>query len=250
MNHTKKPHKKSGIRDQQHRIRQAERRRTENLKRRIDEARKKRERLLLLLLLLLLHCRMFWIWQPIYWTRYRMEPAHIPQGSGDDKLERAWQPDPFEDFAPEPGTLEYCDGYSRETWEQLAEKNGLKRSKKGFLARQWEDDPMRQEYPERYRDWQVRPNLPQLMVEMREPYWRVDALAAIKLQSPSEVHSYLDEAFALDPADIRQCYSEHTADVIANFKLAAISWEIRKEREAMETCHGLDLDNQVQRPVR
>ena len=78
-----------------------------------------------------------------------MEPAHIPQGPRDDKLERIWEPDPFEDFAPEPGTLEYCDGYSREAWQQLAAKNGLQRSKKGFLTRQWEDDPVRQEYAQR-----------------------------------------------------------------------------------------------------
>ncbi|MGO7182940.1 hypothetical protein ACCT14_13475 [Rhizobium brockwellii] len=250
MNRTTDCHKKSDSRDQQYRIRQADKRRTENLKRQIEDARKKKERLLFLLLFILLHCRMFWIWQPVYWPKYRVKQTLTPERSRVDKLKKIWEPNPSEDFAPEPGTLEYCDGYSLEGWQQLAEKNGRNRSKKGVLIGLWKDDPMRYRYPQRYQDWYLRPNLPQLMVEIREPYWRVDALAAIKLQTPPEVHSYLDEAFALDPADIRQCYSEHTVDVIANFRSAALQWEIRKEREAVERHQRLDFDNQMQRPER
>lgn len=90
----------------------------------------------------------------------------------------------------------------------------------------------------------MRPNLPQLMVEMRQPYWRAGAFAAIKLQSPPEVQNYLDEAYGLEPADIRQCYSEWTTDIIANFRSAALRWEARKQREAFEMRRDLRMDEQ------
>lgn len=222
---------------------QAYRNRIEELKRRIESERKRRRRLWLLFLLLLLQLEQLRI------RRFTWSPPtiHFPPEPSEPGAERSGvkpEPTPTMDFDPESCSLEYRPGCSRKVWQELAQRKGIKVSTTKALIQQWENDPTRPLYPQRYQDWDMRPNLPQLMVEMRQPYWRAGAFAAIKLQSPPEVQNYLDEAYALEPADIRQCYSEWTTDVIANFRSAALRWEARKQREAFEMRRDLRMDEQ------
>lgn len=199
------------------------RRRIERLRRQIEEARKRRQRLLLLLLLAMLAMQ-----ESILATFQR---SYMDLSDADPRP-LDWRPDPANDFAPRDGSDDYCDGYSREQWNRMLDERGIKVSRKTEMKAEWEADPERELFPERYQLWEHRPYVSQIMPELTAPYWREDAVAALKLLTPHEVHTYLDEAHAIDPGDLRKCFSDRDQQIITALQQRAILWEERKREEA------------------
>ncbi len=232
MQHELTPEQKSKIakqeerRDRNRRQREAEyRRRIERLRRQIEEARRRRQRMLLLFLLAVLAMQESFL--AAFMRSYTYQPDPDPEPTG-------WTPDPERDFAPQPCHDDYCDGYSHEQWTRMTAERGIKLSRKDELKAEWEADPEYKNYPERYKDWSYRPHLAELMYDLTAPYWQADAIAAIKLLSPSDTHQYLDEAYATDPGDLRQCIADRDSDIVQAFQTRAILWDERKRREAEE----------------
>ncbi|TAV30627.1 hypothetical protein [Rhizobium ruizarguesonis] len=207
------------------------RRRIERLRRQIEEARRRRQRLMLLLLLAILAM------QESILATFRRSYIDWP----DPNPKRDWTPDPRNDYAPAPDNDDYCDGYSYEQWTRMLNERGIKLSRKAELQGAWEADPEREFFPERYQLWGHKPYIGQLMYDLAAPYWRADAFAAIKLLTPVETHKYLDEAYATDPSDLRQCLSDRDSDIVQAFQTRAILWEERKRREAEETKRDKEL---------
>ena len=116
----------------------------------------------------------------------------------------------------------------------MLNERGIQISRKAELRTEWETDPDYELFPERYRLWGHKPYLGQLMYDLTAPYWKADALSAIKLLSPAQTHQYLDESYATDPGDLRQCLADRDADIIQAFQTRAILWEERKRQEAEE----------------
>lgn len=203
------------------------RRNIERLRRQIAEARRRRQRMLLLFLLAVLIMK-----EQLFaaFTRsivYRPVPDPAPDATD-------WTPSPDNDYAPRRGSDDYCDGYSYEQWNRMVDERGIRLSRKVGLQEAWKSDPDYSLFPRRYREWSHRPFIGQLMAELSAPYWQSDAHAALKLVTPHEVHTYLDEAYATDPGDLRQCLAERDADIIIAFRSRAILWEERKRKEAEE----------------
>lgn len=201
------------------------RRRIERLRRQIEEARKRRQRLLLLFLLAVLAMQESIL--AVFNRPIEFRPDPTP-----DAID--WKPSPEHDFAPKRGSDDYCDGYPYEQWTRMQDERGIRLSRKVRLQEAWKSDPDYQLFPRRYREWSHRPFIGQLMAELSAPYWRSDAHAALKLVTPREVHTYLDEAYATDPGDLRQCLAERDADIIRACQSRAILWEERKRKEAEE----------------
>lgn len=200
------------------------RRRIERLRRQIAEARKRRQRLMLLLLLAILAM------QESILATFRRSYIHWP----DPALEpKDWTPDPANDFAPRPGHDDHCDGFNREQWNRMLDERGIKLSRKAELKAEWEADSERELFPERYQMWGSKPHLGQIMDELKAEYWRADAFAALKLLTPTEVHTYLDEGYTAG-STFRRCLADRDADIINNFRSHAILWEERKRCEAEE----------------
>lgn len=226
------PEQKSKIERQKERQRRERRqredeyrRRIERLRRQIEEARKRRQRLLLMLLLAVLAM------QESILAAFQRSYIDWPDPDPEPK---DWTPSPENDFAPRPGHANYIDGYSYAQWTRMLDERGIRVSRKAKLKSAWEADPERERFPVRYQEWGYKPYLGQIMHELTAPYWQQDALIALKLLSPTETHKYLDEAYAIDPGDLRQCLADRDSDIIQAFQTRAILWEERKQREAEE----------------
>lgn len=226
------PAQKSKIKKQEERRRRERkrredeyRRRIERLRRQIEKARKRRQRFLLMILLTLL------VMQDSFLAAFRRSYSYWPDPTSEPK---EWRPDPANDYAPRRASDDYCDGYSFEQWNRMLDERGIRISRKAELKAQWETDPDREHFPQRYREWGYRPLLGEVMAELTTPYWQADAFAALKLLTPHEVHTYLDEAYASDLGDLRQCLRDRDADIIRAFQSRAISWEEHRRREAEE----------------
>jgi hypothetical protein len=225
------PAQKNKIKKQQERRRRKRRqredeyrRRIERLRRQIEEARRRRQRLLLMLLLAILAV------QESILAAFQRSYVYWPDPDPEPK---DWTPDPANDFAPKHGHDDYCDGYSREQWDRMLDERGIKLSRKAEMKAAWEVDPERELFPERYQLWGHRPYIGQIMAELTAPYWRADAFAALKLLTPTEVHTYLDEGYTAG-STFRQCLADRDASIINNLRNHAILWEERKQREAEE----------------
>ncbi len=201
------------------------RRRIEHLRRRIAEARKRRQRLMLLFLLAILAMQ-----ESILATFQR---SYISWPAPDPEPEK-WTPDPERDFAPQPDSDDHCDGYSHEQWNRMLTERGIKLSRKAELQEVWKADPEREDFPQRYKDWGYKPFLAEIMSDLSEARYQLDALNGIKLLSPVETHQYLDEVYAINPLDLLHCRSELGAGIIHNIKSRAVLWEELKRREAVE----------------
>lgn len=197
------------------------RRSIERLRRQIAEARKRRQRLMLLFLLAILAM------QESFLAALQRSFTYLPESE-------KWTPDPARDFAPQPGSHDHMDGYSYKQWTRMIAERGIQMSRKAELKAAWMTDPERELFPARYKDWSYRPHLAELMYDLTAPYWQADAIAAIKLMSPYETHQYLDEAYATDPGDLRQCLADRDSDIVQAFRTRTILWEERKRREAEE----------------
>lgn len=201
------------------------RRRIERLRRQIVEAQKRRQRMVLLLLLAILAM------QESILGAFRRSFVDWPDPGPEPK---DWTPDPRNDFAPQPGHDEHCDGYSRKEWTRMLDERGIKLSRKAEMKAGWEADPDHELFPLRYRNWGYRPFLGEVMNDLSEPRYQPDALKGLKLLSPPETHQYLDEVYAIKPLDLLHCRAELTADIINNFRSRAVAWEEHKKREAEE----------------
>ena len=205
------------------------RRRIERLRRQIEEARKRRQRLLLVLLLALLAAlESMRPWRT--WVMYWPEPNSVD-----------WTPDPANDFAAAPDSDDYCDGYSREQWDRMAEERGIKLSRKAELKDAWKADPERELFAERYKDWSYRPYLGEIMNDLTDQRYQLDALAALKVLSPPEVHRYLDEVYAINPASLLHCRADLSADIVRNFQRGAVVWEEDKRRREADAKRDREL---------
>lgn len=201
------------------------RRRIERLRRQIEEARRRRQRMLLLFLLAVLAMQASFLAVLIGSYTYQPDPDPEPTG---------WMPGPRNDFAAQPGHDDHCDGYSRKGWTRMLDERGIKLSRKAELKAQWETDPERENFPQRYQEWGYRPYLGEIMNDLTDARWQAVAFTAIKLISPPETHKYLAEAYVTDPGDIRQCFGDRDVDIIEAFQNRAVLWEERKRREAEE----------------
>ncbi|KQT03166.1 hypothetical protein ASG42_24455 [Rhizobium sp. Leaf391] len=206
------------------------RRRIERLRRQIEEALRRRRRMLSLFLLALLAIQESILKAFVRSFTYRPDPDPAD-----------WTPSPESDFAAQTGHDDYCDGYSYAQWTKMVHERGIRVSRKAELQETWKADPERENFPQRYKDWGYRPYLGEIMNDLSIARWQSDALTALKLMSPSEVHKYLDESYAADPGDLLMCRADLSADIIKNFERAAIQWEIRKAREAEEARQEKEL---------
>lgn len=195
------------------------RRRIERLRRQIELARKRRLRLLLLFLLVVLAM------QESIRAALRRSYIDLPDPASDLT---DWTPDPSNDYAPRLGCDDHCDGYSYEQWARPTAERCIRLSRKAELKAEWQAATDYGLFPARYQAWGHRPYIGQLMEELTVPYWKADAFVALKLITPIETHQYLDEAYATDPADIRQCLADRDADIIQAFQSRAVLWEERK----------------------
>lgn len=230
------PEQKAKIKKQEERRRRERqrredeyRRRIERLRRQIEDARKRRQRMLLMLLLAILTIK-----ESIFTAFQR---SHI---DWPDALPKDWTPDPRNDFAPHHDHDDYCDGYSREQWNRMLDERGIKLSRKAEMKAAWEADPEREHFATRYQDWGYKPYLGEIMHDLTDARWQAAAFEAIKLLSPPETHKYLDEAYATAPGDIRQCFGNRDADIIAAFQNRSLLWEESKRREAEEAQKAIN----------
>ncbi|MBZ9791116.1 hypothetical protein K9B32_13435 [Rhizobium sp. 3T7] len=208
------------------------RRRIERLRRQIAEARRRRQQMLLLFLLAVIAM------QESILATFRRSYIHWPDPAPEPK---DWTPDPANDFAPRPGHDDHCDGFSREQWNRMLDERGIRISRKAEIKTAWEADPDRELFPERYQLWGSKPHLGQIMYDLTAPYWQQDALTALKLLSPPETHKYLKEACLTDLRDLLMCRAESSDEIVRNFRVAAIHWDIRKEKEAEEVRREKEL---------
>lgn len=211
-----------------HKRRQREteyRRRIERLRRQIEEARRRRQRMLLLLLLAVLAMQESFL--AAFQRSFIYQPAPLPNPTD-------WTPDAANDYAPKPGSDDHIDGYSREQWTRMTAERGIQISRKAELKAEWEASPEREDFPQRYKDWGYKPYVGEVMHDLTDARHQNDALTAIKLMAPAETHKYLNESYAADPGDLRQCLADRDHQIIATFQQRAILWEERKRREADE----------------
>lgn len=215
--------REEGRRRERRRREEHYRRRIERLRRQIEEARKRRQRLLLLLLLAVLAMQesIFAGFQRSYVDWDNPDPGPLD-----------WTPDPANDFAPRHGSDDFCDGYSRKQWNRMLDERGIKLSRKTEMKAEWEADPDWERFPARYQQWGYRPFLGEILNDLREDRWRPDALAALKLSSPQETHRYIDEAFYLHPADLRQCFAQRDHEIVSALQARAVLWDECNRRDA------------------
>lgn len=199
------------------------RRRIERLRRQIEQARKRRQWLLLLILIAILTMQKSLSAAFARLVSYPADPI-------TDDVD--WMPDPLNDYAPRRDSDDFCDGYSRAQWDRMAEKRGFRVNRKAQLKAEWEADPDWGRFPERYQQWDYRPFLGEIFNDLRQQRWQSDALAALKLLSPQEVNQYIEEAFYLNPADLRQCNAQRDREIVAALRSRAILWEECKRRDA------------------
>lgn len=227
---------KNRLRRERRRREDEYRRRIERLRRQIEEARRRRQRLTLLLLLAILALQ-----ESILAAIQRLNqswPDPNPEPSN-------WAPDPANDFAPQHGHDDYCDGYSREQWFRTLDERGIRFSRKAQLRSEWQADPDWERFPERYQQWGYRPFLGEILNDLRERRWQSDALAALKLSSPQETHRYIDEAFYLNPADLRQCFAQRDREIVAALQSRAILWDECKRRDIENTGSNKEFRKEI-----
>ncbi|MDX0409899.1 hypothetical protein GOC69_03445 [Sinorhizobium medicae] len=239
MQHQLTPEQKTKLKKREERRRRERqrredeyRRRIERLRRHIEEARKRRQRLLLLFLLAILAM------QESLLTAFRRSHSNWPDPASEPK---DWTPSPENDYVPRRGSDDHCDGYSREQWNKMLDERGIRISRKAEIKAAWEADPERELFPERYQLWGSKPHLGQIMYDLTAPYWQQDALTALKLLSPPETHKYLNEACLTDLRDLLMCRAESSDEIVRNFRVAAIHWDMRKEQEAEEARKEKEL---------
>ncbi len=208
----------------------------DNIRRRIAEARKRRQRFLFWLLMAMLAfttASNFLISRPRF---YLSKPAPRPPRSKEkrekkpEKNKEKWQPSPENDFAPKPGSDEYCDGYSRADWEEMAKERGWN----DRLKEEWKIDPERPLFPDRYQDFDRRPTLFEITRDFCDPHQQIHAFQALKIAAPPETRKWLDETYTLDPGQIRRAFAHKSTEIAQNFRHAAVRWEEQKRREAEE----------------
>ncbi len=237
LNQKSKIKKREERRRRERRRREEEyRRRIERLRCQIEEARKRRQRMLLLFLLAILSMQeaILATFQCSYVDCLDPDPEPLD-----------WTPDPAADFAPRHGSDDHCDGYSREQWDRMLDERGIKVSRKAELKAAWEGDPDWQRFPARYQQWGYRPFLGEILNDLREDRWRFDALAALKLSSPVEIHRYIDEAFYLNPSDLRQCFAPRDHEIVAALKLRATLWDECQRRDIENTRSNKDFRKEM-----
>lgn len=217
-------------------------RRVAATRRLILEARKRRQRLFLLWLLVILAMQ-----RSIYAGLHRifqndgMWGGQQSTAHGDGPLD--FIPDPANDFRPAPGTVNWCDGYSRDQWLALLKRhranvNVLTPSQKA--ARDWLGDKDRELFPLIYRDRFCRPNLVDVMEDFRHEKSRPSAFIALLLLAPHDVHPYIRETYALDQSEIRSCYASRDHEILAALRARAMLWEARKAKEIEEASRATD----------
>jgi len=163
------------------------------------------------------------------------EPACLPPlTTCAEKRAYDWTPEPYHDYAPKDGHDDYCDGYSYAQWNKMSAERGIRVSRKTELREAWKADPDHEDFPQRYKDWGYRPYIGEIMLDLTDARHQNDALIAIKLMAPAETHKYLNEAYATNPGDLRQCLADRDHQIIATFHQRAILWDERKRREAEE----------------
>ncbi len=185
----------------------------ERLRRRIAEARRRRQRMLLMLLLAILTM------QESIFAAFRRSYIYSPKPTYDPTN---WTPDPSNDFAPRLGHDDHCDGYSRERWSRMIAERGIKLSREVERLEAWKSDPDYDLFPPRYREWNHKPYIGQVMEELTAPYWQQDALTALKLLSPPETHKYLDEACLTDLREAEDQNRANFSDRRISLLIAAI----------------------------
>lgn len=116
----------------------------------------------------------------------------------------------------------------------MLDERGIQLSRKAELLEAWQVDPERENFPLRYQEWGYRPYLGEIMNDLTDQRYQPEALAALKLLSPQEVHRYLDEVYAINPTNLLYCHAELSADIISNFRNRAVAWEEHKKRETEE----------------
>lgn len=237
LNQKSKIKKREERRHRERRRREEEyRRRIERLRRQIEEARKRRQRMLLLFLLAILSMQ-----ESILATFQRS----YADWDNPDPGPLDWTPDPATDFAPRHGSDDFCDGYSRERWNLMLDERGIKVSRKAELKAAWEGDPDWERFPARYQQWGYRPFLGEILNDLREDRCKSDALAALKLSSPIEIHSYIDEAFYLNPADLRHCFAPRDHEIVAALQSRAVLWKEGKRRYAERTRSDKEFRREI-----
>lgn len=209
------------------------RRQIELLRRQIADARRRRQRMLLLLLLAILAMKQSILTAISYSITHHPKTISGPTG---------WMPNPDNDFAPRKNEDDFCDGYSFEQWTRLSKERGITLSRKAERDKAWKGDADFHLFPLRYQDWGHRPYIGQVMEELKTPYWQQDALVALKLLTPREVHLYLDEAYAVDLGELRQCFADRDADIIGAFQKRAVLWEQRKQQEAEQARRAKNVN--------
>lgn len=201
------------------------RRRVERLRRQIEEARKRRQRLMLRLLLAILAI------QESILAAFQRSFTYQPDSNPDTN---DWTPDPTRDYAPRHGHDDHIDGYSYEQWTRMTAERGIQISRKAELKAQWEGDPERENFPQRYQEWGYKPFLTEIINDLSETRYQPAALTGLKLMAPAETHQYLQEVYAIQPLDLLHCRAELSVDIINNFRRHAIGWEEQKRREGEE----------------
>ncbi len=152
-----------------------------------------------------------------------------------------WTPSPEKDYAPEHGNDDHCDGYSREQWDRMAHERGIKLSRKGEMKWAWKADPERENFPQRYQEWGYKPFLTEVMNDVTDRRYQLDALKTLKLLSPPELHRFLDEAYAINPTYLLSCRAELSTDIVRNFQSHAAVWDAYKRRQVEEARREKEL---------
>ncbi|MCD2173045.1 HEAT repeat domain-containing protein [Rhizobium sp. C4] len=219
---------------------EALRQQQDDILRRIADARARKKRFLLWLLMAMLMTQMIANLLLPRHSGYRTKPAPKPprrrkkEKKKEAKAKRDWQPTPENDFAPRPGSDDYCDGYSRAEWDQMAKARGWRQHRTEAIQNEWTTDPQRSLFPARYQDWDHRPSLFELAREFSDPYQRSVAFDALKIVATPEVKDWLEEAYALDPGEIRRAFSFKSSEIAENFKASALRWQEQKRKDHEE----------------
>ena len=219
----------------------------DDIRRRIEEARKRRQRFQFWLLVgLVITQTLNNLFMPRPFV-YRLDPIPKPprRQLGQDKkpVEKSdkWQPSPENDFAPHLGDDDYCDGYSRDVWEKTADERGWRPGSKRARKLAWENDPERKQFPERYQNWDHRPSLWELVREFADRHQRSVALEALLVAAPAEAKTWLQEAHALDPGQIRRAFAYRSDQIAENMKMAAVRWEEDKRNATAEALKEANM---------
>jgi hypothetical protein len=200
----------------------AQQQRVQHLRRALIDARARKKRFWALLLLFLLALEAgLSIPVPVFQSRLNKpaDPTDRPNRA-PPRLEFSedWMPSADNDFAPRPGTVEYCDGLTREHYEKLRWRN------------RWDYKL----YPQRYQDFWHEPSISEIVGEMKHDWWQHDAFLALKLKCPHDLHDWIDYVFQHDRGQFQMNLRRSEAGTISAFRVAAEFWAISIEHEREE----------------